>query len=241
MMHLLYCDNVIAVCEKPAGCLAEAGSEKNLPALLQQTLRDKGEADPVFTVHRLDREVGGLTVLGRTHEAASKLIEQFGAHQIDKEYYAVLKGVPEQAHAVWEDLLFRDAANNKTYVVKRTRKGVREAKLEYRVLETTMDEGQPISLVRIRLFTGRTHQIRAQFSARKLPLIGDGRYGGKDRRCSIALFSCVLGFNHPETGRRMRFYQRPDLTQFPWNQFSRDAYLSISPFSTELPQEENHD
>ena len=231
-LQIFYRDAALAVCCKPAGCLSEAGPGRTLPALLAAELAGKGEAEDVFTVHRLDREVAGLSVLARTHDAASALIDQFATHTVDKEYYAVLRGAPAEAAAVLEDLLYRDARKNKSYVVNRERRGVRRAKLQYRVIASAKDGAQALTLVRIRLFTGRTHQIRVQFASRQLPLVGDGRYGGRDDRCSIALFSCLLAFDHPETGRRMRFYQAPDRDAFPWNLFPREYYVSVSPFST---------
>lgn len=231
MLQVPYRDRAIAVCVKPPDCLSEPAQARNLPALLSSYFQTQNEPEPVFTVHRLDREVGGLSVLGRTHEAAASLIAQFSAHTVQKEYYAVLRGIPQASHAVLEDLLFRDAAKNKSYVVNRMRKGVRQARLEYVVLETVTDGDQPLSLVRIRLFTGRTHQIRVQFASRKLPLVGDVRYGGRDARCNIALFSCALGFTHPTENRRMHFYQRPALDCFPWNLFSAQSFDSVSPFS----------
>ena len=232
-LQILLRDKAFAVCVKPPGCLSEPGPGRNLPALFSEACLAQGTSGDVYTVHRLDREVGGLTVLARTHDAASQLIGQFSSHSVNKEYYAVLRGVPAQAHAVLEDLLFRDAAKNKTYVVTRPRKGVREAKLAYHLLESVPDGDQTLSLVRIRLYTGRTHQIRVQFASRKHPLLGDGRYGGKDGRCEIALFACCLSFDHPTTGRRMRFYQQPPLDAFPWNCFPKEKYISISPFSTQ--------
>lgn len=230
-LQVPFSDPSVLVCVKPAGCLAEAGPGANLPSLASAYLAENKLPDEVFTVHRLDREVSGLTVLARSHEAASDLISQFSEHRVEKEYFAVLKGTPAEARAVLEDLLFRDAKRNKSYVVTRERKGVRRAKLEYRLLAEGADGAQPVSLVRIRLFTGRTHQIRVQFASRKLPLLGDGRYGGRDARCNIALFSCLLAFDHPKTRRRLRFYQAPDRDAFPWNLFPKDTYTSISPFS----------
>lgn len=221
-IRVLYADSALAVCVKPAGCLSEPGSGRSLPVLLAAQLSEDGR--PVYTVHRLDREVGGLTVLARSHEAASKLIAQFTSRSVTKEYFAVLRGVPEEAQAVLEDLLFRDAARNKTYVVSRPRKGVRDARLEYALLADANDGAQPLSLVRVRLFTGRTHQIRVQFASRQHPLVGDGRYGGRDDRCRIALFACQLAFTHPVTQRQMRFFQTPDLSAFPWRLFPETKF-----------------
>ena len=215
-LNVLYCDASVLVCEKPVGCLSEPGPGRNLPALAEQWLSEHESGGSVRTVHRLDKAVGGLTVLARTRQAAASLIAQVAAGTVEKEYLAVLRGVPEQDEAVLEDLLFHDSKTNKTFAVTRPRKGVREAKLAYRVVGRASDGEQPLSLVRVRLFTGRTHQIRAQFSARGLPLLGDIRYGSKAGR-GPALFSCLLAFDHPQTGRRMRFERIPK--GLPWDLF----------------------
>lgn len=228
--EILYEDASFAVCVKPSGLLSEAGSGRNFPDLLSSYFRAQGKSDYVATVHRLDKIVGGLMVVSRSERATAPLIRAIAERQVQKDYYAVLRGIPEQPHAVLEDLLFRDSAKNKTYVVDRMRKGVRDAKLEYQVLETVCDGEQPLTLVRIRLFTGRTHQIRVQFASRRLPLLGDIRYGSKDSRCEAALWSCRLAFAHPADGRKMHFYQRPP-EQFPWTLFR--TYNAVSPFADE--------
>ena len=215
-LRVLYCDRALLVCEKPAGCLSEPGPGRNLPALAEAWLTARGEGPQVHTVHRLDKPVGGLTVLARTRAAAGSLIGQIAAHTAEKEYLAVIRGVPEAAEGCWEDLLFHDSRTNKTFVVTRPRKGVREAKLSYRVLGQAEREGQVLSLVRVRLYTGRTHQIRAQFSHRGLPLLGDVRYGSRADH-GPALFSCCLAFDHPETGKRMSFSLEPE--GMPWRLF----------------------
>ena len=215
-LKVLFCDEAILVCEKPVDCLSEPGTGQNLPELAAAWLRERGEAPEVRTVHRLDKAVGGLMVLARTQAAAASLIAQIAAHRVEKEYLAVLRGVPEQDEATLEDLLFHDSRSNKTFVVQRPRKGVRAAKLSYRVLGRAGTEAQPLTLVRVRLYTGRTHQIRAQFSARGLPLLGDIRYGSKAGH-GPALFSCRLAFDHPATGERMRFELTP--SGEPWELF----------------------
>lgn len=134
---------------------------------------------------------------------------------MEKEYLAVLRGHPDAPGGELTDLLFRDAAKNKSYVVKRMRKGVREAKLSYRVLAETED----LSLVRIRLHTGRTHQIRVQFSSRGLPLLGDIRYGSKDPHCTAALWSYRLALTHPLTHKEIDITQPPP-HQYPWTLFT---------------------
>lgn len=215
-LKVLYCDEAVLVCEKPADCLSEPGKGRNLPELAAAWLRARGEDPAVRTVHRLDRAVGGLMVLARTREAAASLIAQIAAGTVEKEYLAVLRGVPEAEAATLEDLLFHDSRTNKTFVVARPRKGVREARLSYRVVARAESGHGPLSLVRVRLHTGRTHQIRAQFSHRGLPLLGDLRYGSRAAH-GPALFSCLLAFDHPATGARMKFELQP--TGAPWNLF----------------------
>ena len=219
-LHVLYCDKAILVCEKPAGVLSEPGQGKNLPDLAAAWLSARGEEPTIRTVHRLDKAVGGLMVLARSQKAAASLIDQIAARRVEKEYLAVLRGVPPQEEAVLEDLLFHDSRTNKTFVVTRPRKGVREAKLSYRVLGRAEGEAGPLSLVRVKLYTGRTHQIRAQFSHRGLPLLGDIRYGSKAAH-GPALFSCLLSFDHPETGERMQFELLPKGA--PWGLFRLSA------------------
>ena len=215
-LHVLYCDKHILVCEKPVGVLSEPGSGANLPALAAEWLAARGEDPTVRTVHRLDKAVGGLTVLARTQAAAASLSEQIAARTAEKEYLDVLRGVPERDEAELEDLLFHDSRTNKTFVVTRPRKGVRAAKLSYRVLGRAQGEAGPLTLVRVRLHTGRTHQIRAQFSHRGLPLLGDIRYGSKAAH-GPALFACKLAFDHPATGERLTFELLP--TGEPWDLF----------------------
>ena len=217
-LNVLYHDRAVVVCDKPAGCLSEPGPGANLPALVSAWLTARGEEPTVRTVHRLDKAVGGLMVLARTQDAAAALIAQIAARTVQKEYLAVLRGVPEAEEATLEDLLFHDSRTNKTFVVQRPRKGVREAKLSYRVVGRAGTPAQPLTLVRIRLHTGRTHQIRAQFSSRGLPLLGDLRYGSKATH-GPALFSCLLAFDHPVDGKRMRFALHP--TGEPWTWFDR--------------------
>lgn len=217
-LNVLYHDRAVVVCDKPAGCLSEPGPGANLPALISAWLTARGEEPTVRTVHRLDKAVGGLMVLARTQGAAAALIAQIAARTVQKEYLAVLRGVPEAEEATLEDLLFHDSRTNKTFVVQRPRKGVREAKLSYRVVGRAGTPDQPLTLVRIRLHTGRTHQIRAQFSSRGLPLLGDLRYGSKATH-GPALFSCLLAFDHPVDGKRMRFALHP--TGEPWTWFDR--------------------
>jgi 23S rRNA pseudouridine1911/1915/1917 synthase len=208
-VRILYEDAALIVCEKPVGVL----SEGEMPALLQQ----ETGCPSVSVVHRLDRGVGGVMVFAKTKESAAALSEAVRSHALRKEYLAVVRGIPAEQSATWTDLLFHDARTNKTYPVRRMRKGVREAILSYEVHATCADESGDLSLVSVQLQTGRTHQIRVQFATHKLPLVGDGRYGGKGGS-GIALWSHRLAFPHPKTGEPMEFLLPPPAT-FPWNLF----------------------
>jgi len=216
-MKILYEDRDIIAVSKPAGVLSElSGNKQSVPLYLTQYLQGRGHKSEVFTVHRLDRDVAGVMVLARTPKAASSLSGQIANRKVTKKYLAVIKGVPEKNEGILNDLLFRDAAKGKTYVVDRMRKGVRDASLAYKVL--AVKEG--FSLVEIELFTGRTHQIRVQFASRDLPLYGDGRYGSKDSGHTPALFCKMMAFSHPYTGKEVKIEDMPDASAYPWNVFS---------------------
>ena len=153
-------------------------------------------------------------VFSRRREVTGKLTALVAQHRITKEYLAVLRGHPEKDEDTLTDLLFRDAAHNKSFVVQRMRKGVRQASLAYR----TLDRTEELTLVRVQLHTGRTHQIRVQFSSRQLPLLGDIRYGSKDPQCTAALWSYRLAFTHPVTGKALDITMPPP-GQYPWDLF----------------------
>ena len=209
-MELLYVDEKIVVCVKPAG-VPSTDEPDGVPELVRQAL---GKPDAtVKTVHRLDQVVSGVMVLARTARAASDLSEQIRSHQFEKEYLAVVHGCPVDETGTFRDLLARNKAEKKTYIVTEPGKDAQEAALDYRVLARNED----LSKVRIRLHTGRTHQIRAQFSGRGFPLVGDKKYGrGED--CDIALWSCRVAFHHPKTGEFMEFQKEPPAV-YPWNEF----------------------
>ena len=197
----MYSDTALAVCIKPAGVLSEASG---MPALLTTQLG--GE---FFCVHRLDRDVGGVMVYARTAGAAAALTAAVAARRVEKTYLAVCCGRPEQSSGTLRDLLYHDRARNKTYVVQRQRRGVKEAVLDYTVLAAAETEQGPLTLLRIALGTGRSHQIRVQFASRRLPLTGDAKYGSPVRSGGIALWSEALRFAHPETGEALAFEAKP--------------------------------
>ncbi len=215
---ILYEDAHLVVCCKPVGYLSEDdGSARCMPCWLRQHYAALGQNSYIATVHRLDKITGGVMVFSRRKEVTGKLTAAVAEHQICKEYLAVLRGHPEKEEDTLTDLLFRDAAHNKSYVVKRMRKGVREAKLSYH----TLDQTDTLTLVRVQLHTGRTHQIRVQFSSRALPLLGDIRYGSKDPDCTAALWSYHLSFTHPVTKRSVDVTLPPP-KQYPWDLFAAE-------------------
>lgn len=196
-MEILLNDSNIVVCIKPVG----KDSEKEMPHLLSAELG--GE---FYTVHRLDKNVGGVMVYARNSSSAATLSRAIQNGEMIKEYLALVHGTPEKS-GVMEDLLFKDSSKNKVYVVDRERRGVKRAKLEYTVLRA----GET-SLVHIRLHTGRSHQIRVQFASRGFPLVGDRRYGAHDDYKEPFLFSHKLTFNYK--GKNVSFVANPDWVEY---------------------------
>ncbi len=192
-MEILFCDKEIAVCIKPVGL----DSERDVPNELRQQLG--GE---IFPLHRLDKNVGGVMVYARTKAAAARLSKEIQESRMVKEYVALVHGTPPEV-GDWEDLLFKDSRKNKVFVVDRKRAGVKDARLEYKRLTA----GEQ-SLVLIRLHTGRSHQIRVQFSSRGYPLVGDHKYGSKAKKTEPMLFSCRITFDHH--GKKCAFSALPN-------------------------------
>lgn len=209
-MKLIYQDQDIIVCIKPPRVLS-TDEPGGVPSLVREALKDP-EAD-VRTVHRLDRVVSGLMVLARNAKAASELSRQIREDRFEKEYLAIVHGVPEKAEGRLYDLLIRDKARKMTFVTNEEGKGVQPASLTYKLLRSNND----LSRVRINLETGRTHQIRVQFSSRGLPLVGERKYSEMNDECEIALWSYRLAFIHPTTGERLEFTMVPPEI-YPWTE-----------------------
>lgn len=188
-MEILYSDERIVVCVKPVGL----DSEHEVPAAL---------GGDIYPIHRLDKNVGGIMVYARTKAAAAALSKAVQEGTLVKEYVAMVHGTPPE-NGDWTDLLFKDSSKNKVFVVKKERRGVKKARLEFKRLS----EGGK-SLVHVRLHTGRSHQIRVQFASRGFPLVGDHKYGAKDEVKAPMLFSCRLTF--PYQGERKVFEALPD-------------------------------
>ncbi len=195
-MEILYQDQDIVVCVKPIGL----DSEAELPAALRDSI-----GGDIFPIHRLDKNVGGIMVCARTKAAAACLSKTVQEGSMIKEYVAMVHGTPPE-QGDWEDLLWKDSRKNKVFVVKRQRQGVKKARLEF----IRLSAGEA-SLVRIRLHTGRSHQIRVQFASRGYPLVGDHKYGSRDSAAAPMLFSCRIAF--PSRGKTRSFEKLP-----PWAQ-----------------------
>lgn len=202
-MNILFSDSDIIVCIKPAGVLSQSSvkGEDNMVSLLE-----KNNGAKIYPVHRLDREVSGVMVFAKTAFSAAELNRQIVERSFKKEYIALVHGKPDSSNGLMQDLLFKDSSKNKSFVVKRERKGVKKASLEYELINSK----DSLSLVKILLHTGRTHQIRVQFASRGMSLVGDRKYGAKDDFSAIGLWSYSISFTHPVTKEPMTVTQNPD-------------------------------
>ena len=213
-IKILYRDKYLAVAVKPIGVSSEDG--------MSELIKEQLGAEYVGTVHRLDKNVGGIIVYSLDKAVTGKLTAILAdKDKTVKEYLAVLCGKPEAPSGTLTDLLFHDTRTNKTFVVDRMRKGVKEASLGYE----TLAEKDGMTLARVRLFTGRTHQIRVQFGSRGLALRGDGRYGGGSG--NPALFSYRLTFPHPVSKKTLTFTVLPDADGFRDFDFSSVPEITV--------------
>ena len=205
MIKLIYRNKEFIVIEKPYGVLSQrdAKGEDGLVEMLSAQLDTT-----VYPVHRLDRPVGGVMVYALTKRAAAILSAE-GA--FEKTYLAVVAGMKDEFPITGEmvDYLYKDGAKGKSFVVKSERKGAKLARLAYEVLGSIETEHGRLSLVRVRLYTGRTHQIRVQFASRGMPLVGDGKYGSRIKGESIALWSHKIEMNAPVIGEKRIFETLP--------------------------------
>ncbi len=208
-MEILYLDSDIIVCIKPPRVLS-TDEPGGLPDLLRQALQQPN--GDIRTVHRLDRVVSGVMVLARNAKAASELSRQVREDVFQKEYLAVVHGCPKEPSGTLTDRLYRDKARKMTMVTDTPAKGVQEAILDYCVENAAED----MARVKILLRTGRTHQIRVQFSSRGMALVGERKYDTREDPCDIALWSHRIGFHHPKSGQLLTFSKEPPEV-FPWN------------------------
>jgi len=216
MLNIIFENSEYIVCIKPVGVSSQESENENMISLLNTYFERNGENATAYPVHRLDNAVGGIMVYAKNKKTASYLSKEIQENRLVKEYLAVIHGETEKESETLEDLLFKDSKRNKSYVVKRMRKGVKKASLEYIKLDCKEYKDEKLSLLQIKLHTGRSHQIRVQFSSRKHPLLGDGKYGGSDN-CNIALYSYKIGFTDSDGEYKIFEATRPQGT--PWDIF----------------------
>ncbi len=220
-MKILYEDKYLLICEKPVGVESQRSSRggEDMLTLLEEYRRERGEDAYIGLVHRLDTATGGAMIYSKREDMTGKLSALVQSGDYKKTYLAVIHGTPESESGEMRDLLFHDKLKNKSYVCDKKRSGVKEAILNYRVLKTVVcEDGEKMSLVEIELVTGRTHQIRVQFASRKMPLVGDGKYGSRDNKASMALWSHKVEFTHPITKKSITVESTPP-ENYPWNTF----------------------
>ena len=218
-VKILYKDKNAVVINKPSGMPSQSdpSGDKDAMSATWELLASLSEDSSLWLVHRLDRTVGGLIVFARNKKSAAALSLAVQSGGMEKRYLAVCHGIAEEGE--YRDYLFKDSATGKAYAVKTERRGAKEAVLSAKRLA----ENDDMSLVSVELMTGRFHQIRAQFSSRSHPLVGDKKYGSRDGvRRTPCLFSYRLSFEL--SGKRLTVLDMPDINEYPWNLFGADKY-----------------
>lgn len=219
-MNILYEDKNIIVCQKNVGELSEASRTQS--SLANQIENTYGYAG---VIHRLDLNVGGAIVYAKNKSSAAYFSRLVQEKMLSKEYLAVVHGVPDEPGGEFFDYLFKDSSKNKVFVVKKERKGVKSASLHYKLIRTVYEDGKPLSLVLVKLNTGRSHQIRVQFASRKMPLVGDGKYGSKSNKCQVALWSFRLMFPPQKSAESLTVTSLPPQSEYPWSLFELSGDL----------------
>lgn len=224
-MEILYLSRDLVAVKKPPMMPSQPdpSGDPDLMGTLRDALQQRGEREELFLIHRLDRTVGGVLVFARNKASAARMSVALAEGKLQKEYLAVIDGRVESG--TLEDYLIKDAKTSRAHAVPATRKGAKLARLSYEAIAYTEDEGRALTLVRIRLQTGRFHQIRIQFSSRHTPVLGDGKYGSRTNKCKIALFSHRLGF--PDGNAEREVCALPELTRYPWNLFDKEIFQNV--------------
>lgn len=218
MIDVLHKSRDFIVCVKPHGIPSQPDVSGciDMTELLREYLRENGENDEIFVVHRLDRTTGGVMVYARHKNAAaefSRLVAE--KDSFEKHYLALVSGAPESESGNMTDYLYKDSAQKKAFVIKNERKGAKLASLDYEVLKTASIDEKVFSLVSVKLNTGRFHQIRAQFASRSMPIYGDGKYGSREKSPHIALWASKISFIYKS--KKYTFEKEPDFTLSPWS------------------------
>ena len=230
-MEILYEDNHIIVVSKPQGVASQPdeSGDKDMLTQVKEYIKEKynkpGEAF-VGLVHRLDRPTGGAMVFAKTSKAASRLSEQMKAGEFDKVYYAVTVGRPREMKGKIVSYLKKDEKTNMVQIVPQSESGAKRAELDYETLEFNQTTNH--SLVKVKLYSGRGHQIRVQLKSIKCPIYGDQKYGGPNMaKVMLNLYACELAFNHPVTKQKLIFRVYPPETADAWKEFNLEKYLNL--------------
>ena len=214
-MQVLYEDKEIICVEKPIGVPVQPDPSKDKD--LMAIVKEEGKLSSIYLVHRLDRAVGGVVLFAKTGRAAAKWSAAFADRRVEKIYYLVCSGAPEDAGEL-RDFIRKESAASKAFITKGPHGGAKEGILSYQTLARTEDGGESCALVRVSLLTGRFHQIRVQFASRRMPLFGDGKYGSRKKGCKTALFASALRAD------KLFVKALPPLSEYPWNLFAKEAY-----------------
>ncbi len=213
-LNVIYEDNHIIVVEKMVNIPSQGDKTGDVDMLssIKDYLREKYQKPGnvyLGLIHRLDRPVGGVMVFAKTSKAAARLSEQVREKAFQKEYLVVVNGKMESQKGEWNDWLFKNERANMSKVVPEGTKNAKQASLEYEVLK--YNEEINLSVVRVKLHTGRHHQIRVQFSSRGHSIYGDQKYGGRGHGKQIALWAYRLTIFHPITKEEMTFQVLPEI------------------------------
>lgn len=239
-IKIIYEDNHILVVVKPANIPTQADSSGDLDMLtmmkeyLVEKYNKKGEAY-LGMVHRLDRPVGGILVFAKSSKAALRLSESIKKNEFTRSYLAITHKSPKNLSGNLVHYLNKNSANNTVSIVPLATVGAKRAELFYKVLQTSIDPdtGKDLSLIKVDLETGRSHQIRVQLASLHTPLYGDFKYGKKENKyinnqnVDMALWASIVKFIHPTKKEKMTFILYPDVDQKPWSLFNVSSYLNI--------------
>lgn len=225
MLNVLYEDNHIIVVLKPQNVPSQEdeSKDKDMLTIVKEYVKEKyNKPNNVYIglVHRLDRPTGGVMVFARTSKSAERLSKQIANREFDKYYLAVVENKPKEKFARLTHYLKKDEKTNKVSIVPQLETGAKEAVLEYTTLS---NYNEKLSLLKVELFTGRSHQIRAQMSFVGNPIVSDVKYGAKLKICkNLSLWAYKISFKHPITNQIMSFVSFPPKDELPWSYFNLD-------------------